>query len=573
MTRNQRNGLLGLLLVIAVALAGVLVWLLRTPAVAPGTEDASALEAPVRAPEPAADEPVELSRVELTRPDDAPDPSTLETTVIHPLKIELDLVRSKFELQAEEAPALGSAATAAIKGSVFTTGETGVRVEVRFVAGPNEGRVLYSDRNGAFGASDLYPGLSLVRVTGAEIPGSLREVRLRQERESQLNLGYSRLSVVHGLVQDREAKPIAGALVSMDGQETTSGEDGRFVYTGMAAGELIVTVAKPGFSAVRQQITVVGGTTIDPGKLIFTLDRGGRLEITIADRINADRESQVFVLPENLDGERKFPWHTINPVRIFPGGTVTIEDLPAMHVVVRAFHSGAVAKPRSKRVLIVAGETAHETLNLEKSPVVIGVISLDGKPAADATVRLEVPDRVAAMNAAIGGTDFLSLEREVLPNLPPAVQETRTNALGEFVLSANEDVSKQRYLVALSADGRSRGGRVLRGGEQRADVELVPLAEGEGEIVLQTNARFQPLPVEITVNGAPRDRFFLQPGQDLHVDGLTSGSWKMSARWSSDELQKDLPVELDGSATLSLTLPEGAILGQDEETRKRAGKK
>lgn len=568
MKRAQRNALLAVLALAGATLAGLLAWTLRAPPPEHATIVVDVPEpAPAPEPPPADDAPrVELESA-VPEPEGEPD-----TSVVFPLKLSLELVRSRVELKANDAPPLGSAATAKIKGSVHTRGGTAVRVEVRFEAGPNAGRVLYSDRNGQFGANDLYPGLSLVRVVGPGIPGSLREVLLRQERESLLHLGYGRTALVLGTVQDPEAKPLAGARVTMDGQETVTDDAGEFAFTEMAPGDVLIFVEKEGFARLRRQWTVVAETTIERGKLVLGLERAARLEVTIPDRLNNDRQAELYVLPENLEGERKYPWHLVNPVRIYPGGTLAIEDLPATTLSLRLFHSGAVSKPASRRVTLAPGETERVEFRLEPAPVVTGVVRQGAVPVADATVRLEMPDRVSAMNVAIGGTDFLSLERELLPNLPPAVQETRTNALGEFVLSANEGVSKQRYLVALSPDGRSSGGKVLVGGETRVDLELAPVAAGDGELVLQMDGRYQPLPVEVTVNGTPRERILLSPGKDLHVEGLTPGSWKLDSRWGSDELQKDLRIEIEESTTLALTLPEGAIFGQDEETKARAGR-
>jgi hypothetical protein len=567
MNRGQRNALLAALLLVGLSLAGLVVWTLRTsPPVTPPI--AIDVPEPVRAPEPPPPEAPERV-LESSSPEPA---AEVATSVVYALKVDVELLRSRMQLQADDAPPLGSAATAKLKGSVYTRGATPVRVEVRFVAGPNADRVLYSDRNGQFGASDLYPGLSLVRVTGPSIPGSLREVLLRQQRETPLNLGYGRTSLVHGSVKDPDAKPVAGARVTMDGQETATDENGNFLFTAIAPGDVLLFVEKEGFARLRRQWTVAGDTTIEPGKLVLTLDRAARLEVTIPDRLNTGSEALLYVLPENLEGERKYPWHLVNPVRIYPGGTLTIEDLPATTVSLRLFHSGAISKPASRRVGLAPGETERVEFHLEPAPVVTGIVRQGAKPVANAIVRLEMPDRVSAMNVAIGAGDLMSLERELLPNLPPAVQETRTNASGEFVLSANEGVSKQRYLVALSPDGRSTGGKVLVGGETQVDVELVPVTSGEGELVLQLDGRYQPLPVDVTVNGTPRERFLLSPGKDLHVEGLTPGSWKLDARWGSEELAKGQTFELDASTTLALKLPEGAIIGQDDETRLRAGK-
>jgi hypothetical protein len=256
-------------------------------------------------------------------------------------------------------------------------------------------------------------------------------------------------------------------------------------------------------------------------------------------------------------------------VRVYPGGSATIEDLPAGAVELRLFHSGASAQPAAVHVNLEEGVTAHQTLHLKPAPVITGVVKIDGRPAERAKVRLEVPDRVQGMLSTFGSTDFLFLEREVFPNLPPAVQETTTNDAGEFQLTADEEVSKQRYVVAESQDGKASGGVVLRGGETRVDIALSPTAGGEGELVIQMDTRYQPLPVRVVVNNQPRDDFDLPPEKDLHVEGLANGSWKVSVRWDAETLVRDLPIELKKETTISVVLPQGAVIGQDESVRKR----
>lgn len=570
MRPSSRNALLVLVAAGAVALAGGL-WLVigraaPAPAVVAGPiEPATGGREVERATEPIEREPEALAVPSI-------DDASLGTTVAYPLRVELELVRASLALQAADAPPVGAGATARLRGSVShgAAGET--RVEVRFVAGLNEGRVLYSDRTGAFGANDLYPGLSLVEIRGVGIPGALREVRLRADRDSQLHVPFGRPAAIHGRVRDREDKGIAAARVEVDGQQTETDEEGWFFLPRVAPGEVIAIATKEGWAGARQQLMVVAGSVLERGKFALTLEPAGRLQVTIADRINVDGEALLYVLPSSLDQERKFPWHRINPVRIFPGGTQTIEDLPESHVTLRLFHAGAVAQPRERNVSIQSGHTATVTLELEPAPIVKGVVTRDGAPVADAVVRLEVPERVAAIASSVGG-DWLSIEREILPNLPSAVQQTTTNALGQFVLSANEAVSPVRYLVALSPDGKARGGAVLRGGETHVDLALEPLAAGERELVLQMEGRVQALPVEVVVDGAPREPILLPPGRDLHVGGLVAGSWKLSARWSSEVLVESQPVELTEDVSLSLTLPQGAIVGADEDERKRAGKR
>jgi hypothetical protein len=96
---------------------------------------------------------------------------------------------------------------------------------------------------------------------------------------------------------------------------------------------------------------------------------------------------------------------------------------------------------------------------------------------------------------------------------------------------------------------------------------------GSGELALQMPNRIQPLPVEVTVDGTPRDPYVLALGRDLRVSDLPEGSWLVTVRWSDKVLTRDQPLEIVGETRLFIELPEGAIAGQDEETRRRAGKR
>jgi hypothetical protein len=507
-------------------------------------------------------------QIEVPPADEIPD-----TTVVYPLELDLELVRSEVALRADGIAPLGSAATARIQGSIHAADGSGVRAEVTFAAGANLGRVLYCDRSGRFGANDLYPGLSVVTVAGPNIPGSMREVRLRQERDTHLNIGYGRPAIVHGEVFDQSSKPIAGARVTMDGQVAQTDEQGLFVFSNMASGEVLVVVEKPGYAAYRETFNVVAAQTVERGRLEYVLERGARLAVTIADRINSGEKAQLFVLPQDLLAQRKYPWFRINPTSIYPGGTVTLEDLPAGSVNLYLFHSGAVARPPVRSVTLNAGATAQETLHLEPAPVLTGTVTDGGHPVEGARVRLESPDRVRALLSVFGETNYLYLEGEVIPNLPPAVQETQTDARGEFVLSSSEEVSKSRYLVATSKDGKSTAGAVLSGGETRVDLALEPALLGDAELTIQMDGRWQPLPVKVKVNGTPREPIVLSPDKDLHVEGLTPGSWHLTARWTTDVLLERQPIEIAGEVIWPISLPEGAILGQDEDTRRRAGRR
>src|SRR5262249_15126947 len=158
------------------------------------------------------------------------------TTVLWPLKVELELLEARFLPKEEGVPPVGSAATARLSGRVTGIGDDGVEAEIRFVAGANIGRVLRADATGRFGATDLNPGLSIVEVRAPGILGSRREVRLRRGQEQLLNVGYGRPGSVFGKVQDASGKGIEGADVTVDGTRVATDPEGGFYLQSVAAG-------------------------------------------------------------------------------------------------------------------------------------------------------------------------------------------------------------------------------------------------------------------------------------------------------------------------------------------------
>jgi hypothetical protein len=566
MRSGRRDLLLGFVVAFVAAFAAGAWWLVRASPVAKPTTAGAPQPAPAAPDEPKAEPSADRKpNLDAALPEGA-----IATTVAFPLKVDLELLASSVRPKAEGVDALGSDATARLLGSVHGKDGKGVAAEVQFVAGPNAGRRLIATREGSFGANDLYPGLSVVKIDTPCCVGSLREILLRKGRETQLNVGFGRPGSVIGAVRDAMGEPIQDAKISVDGQETRSNERGEFTFPEVASGEVIAIAEKPGYATRMEKLVVVAGESVQKGRFAFVLRPGARLEVTIEERINADNEAQLFVLPES-PGERDYPWFRLNPVAIYPGGTKTIEDLPARRVTLRLFHAGALATPATRTLTLREKDTESVQLHLKASPIVFGVVTDGGRPAQGAEVVLEAPARSQAALAVLGEANYLELEREVFPDFPPAVQHARTNTLGEYVLDDSEGVSRTRYLHATSSDGKRTAWKVLRGGETRVDLALEP-ARGDGELILQMAGRTQGLPVEIRVDGAPRDAQVLAPGQDLHVAGLAPGTWKFSARWNEESIFDGMLIDLREETTLSLTLPEGAIVGQDADTRKRAGK-
>jgi hypothetical protein len=483
------------------------------------------------------------------------------TEIFFPLELSLTLVEPAKRLAAEGHGAHGSGARARLEGHLFGRDTNGVAGEVRFTSGANMGRVLKCDAGGGFGAHDLYPGLSIVKISGPMIAGAEREVLLRNDRKSVLNIGFGRPAVVHGRVQDEAGEPIIGARVTMDGQEAFTDIEGAFYYPRMTSGQVLLFVEKDGYVAWRERYNVKAGATITGEKLVYTLRPAARLELRIAESIGARQAAQVFLLPAaGARTSRDFPWHRVNPVSVHPGGTSTVEGLPPGNLQLYLFHAGARAKPRVSSVSLQAGRLTKTVLHLAPAPMLKGRVSLDGEPVARALVKLEAPDQVQTTLSTFGQPPGF-LEVGVFPNLPTSVQAAWSDPAGRFTFSSNEQISPIRYITAEGPDGKTWAGEIVRRGTQEVELKLKGIPPDECVIELQMEGRELALPVQVTVDGAPRVAVSLPADQSFRVEELAKGRWKVNVRWNSQPLLRDVILDLDDETALLIPLPEAAKSG------------
>ena len=485
-----------------------------------------------------------------------------QTEILYPLEIQLTLVKAANRLESDGVGARGSGARARLEGRLFGMDGKGVSGEVRFTHGANTGRVLKCDAGGGFGANDLYPGLSIAKISGALIQGAEREVLLRNDRRSVLNIGFGRPAVVHGRVQDSAGDPIADAKVSMDGQVAYTDLEGAFYYPRMTSGQVLLFIEKDGYVAWRERYNVKAGAKITGEKLNFTMRPSARLELRIAEAIGARQEAQVFLLPApGARVSRDFPWHRINPVSVHPGGATTVEGLPSGNVQLYLFHAGAKAKPRVSAVNLVANKLTTKILHLEPAATLKGRVLSGGDPVARALVKLESPDQVKTTLSTFGQPQGF-LEVGVFPYLPTSVQSVWTDVAGRFELSANEEFTPTRYLTAEGPDGELWAGKVIRRGDREVELSLEERAPDECILEFQMAGRGLALPVEVSVDSAPRMRFSLPKDEELRVDELAKGRWKVDVRWNSQALLRGVEVDLEDETALLIPLPEAALTGE-----------
>jgi hypothetical protein len=569
-------------LVIAIAAAFALVaaisaWLLAEPAipddVIAGNAPASP-EADSSPPEGSAEVlPIERPAAETHVAPALPlDPAS--TTVAWPVKLELVLVAPAGLPRGEGIAPIGSGGTARLVGRVVDPRELGLVAKIEFIAGANKGRVLHSNEEGRFGASDLYPGLSLVQIDGPGDFDALREVRLRQGKETALPLGFGLPGSVSGTIFDRESKPIVAAEVQVDGQIAYTDAEGRYVLPNVASGlDVQLVVRKDGFAARAERISVPARGRRE--NVNYTLQPGCSLTVAIAERIGGSELADVLLLPDQLDRERTFPWYLISPVKCIPGASVKIDDLPATRIAVRVFHHGAQAKPMPAIVSLQEGAPNVVTVHLEPAPSLVGTVTgPDGQPLEGVRVRLEAPDRVGATLSFLKEMPGI-LEGEILPTLPMAVQETTTDHRGEFLLTSWSSAAPARYLIADSADGTLHGARLVGADDERVDLRLAALEGAVGTLSIEFPGRRQGVPVVLSIQGAPRPEVIVPLDEPLVVEGLARGTWRLTGTWNGKPLfPAPAPREfaLEDSATQNVALPAGAIEGQDEDTLRRAGR-
>ncbi|MEC8496079.1 MAG: hypothetical protein VXZ39_14205, partial [Planctomycetota bacterium] len=101
-------------------------------------------------------------------------------------------------------------------------------------------------------------------------------------------------------------------------------------------------------------------------------------------------------------------------------------------------------------------------------------------------------------------------------------------------------------------------------------LELQALESDTGIVEVDLPGRFQGLPVEVRVQGSPRDLRVLQGGEPLEVDGLGPGAWVVRARWRGLDVVTRQVVEVPAGGRVKVEgeLPRGAIEGQSPEERR-----
>ena len=191
-----------------------------------------------------------------------------------------------------------------------------------------------------------------------------------------IELELKRGSRASGSVHDATGAPVAGAQITIEGEEgAISGAAGEFVLDGVAPGAREIRAVHPEFAPAtrRQAFPLADGERID-----LRLDRGGTISGTVTD----SDEAPVAGIPIALDTE--------DPAAVTDAaGRYEFPHVAAGPMRVRRMGSGARDDFEVRSVEVVEGRTV--TVDFRLGNVLAGQLRRSGLPVAGAFVSLARP--------------------------------------------------------------------------------------------------------------------------------------------------------------------------------------
>ncbi len=308
------------------------------------------------------------------------------------------------------------------------------RGRITFLEGPCRGLSLDVGPAARVGGLPLGWSLGLVRLPGWK--PFLRIVRLRRGVTWPLSLPSGGAVRVEGKVFGPEGRPLAGALVKVDGLSCRTGEEGEFRLEGVAPGECLFFVSAPGCVSSLFPCLVAGGG----GKpLVFVLERGATLRGRVLFPGPPVPGVKVRLFPGGL-GNRLCryvfgagPW-----VEAGPQGGFEIDGVP-LNTSLRVWAEGEGLAPDGPGVRVgplrPGFRPPYALVRLRPLPSVSGrVLDPAGKPLAGARV-VSLPAWGRRLPRRwIPGVSPGDLDRAVVPGavLSAFSREGRSDASGRF---------------------------------------------------------------------------------------------------------------------------------------------
>jgi hypothetical protein len=287
-----------------------------------------------------------------------------------------------------------------------------------------------------------------------------REVELlhRRTRTFELDLGF--FGEVSGQVIDEQDRPLGGVEVSLDGTATTCDRTGTFRLTRRASGDPLLLIQKPGYVPHRERLPLSNpqlAAHYPPDSLKIVLQKGCTLRLEAGALPGAGEDMLVYLFPtkgQPLSTARlpqpTYPWHLLNPVRLQPGTTRLLQDLPAVKLEAFAHHRRGKSKPAF--AWLTPDQTGTLRLEMEPVPTLEGKVTQNGKPLSNVHIELSFENPIRATHIALGQASSF-YRAQPIEIVPAAHQTTQTSRNGSFLLGDWSRIPGQRFLTVSSAEG------------------------------------------------------------------------------------------------------------------------
>lgn len=338
----------------------------------------------------------------------------------------------------------------------------------------------------------------------------------------------------------RNGKGVENAFMTVFGPgmeaSATTGPDGSFTLTGLAAGPVMVMLRKEDeFISERRSLTA-------PARdVVIQLAGGGRITGRVVDKANNKPLTQFQAGISMSRGGGGFVTMAPPQLRDFTSddGSFTLENVPA----------GAIT--------VVANAPGYGSANLN-------VTVEKGKTLSDVELQLDAGVRLTGRVTGPNGSPLSDVRVSVRPSAAGAFAmrgtepTSSTDANGEYTLEALQGGEETVTFSHPKYVGTSRD-VTLKGREMRLDVQLSAGERVTGVVVTESGAPVAEAYVEVSTAG-PSERTRTSASGTFEIEGLAPGRYRFTARkiGLGEGVADD--VDISSGAPVRIVMRAGSII-------------
>ncbi len=456
------------------------------------------------------------------------DVSVLSRQAVEYLEARLTMLRPDSLNMPQALSRLNPDARARLKLVVLRGSQPVPGATLRFATGGNHGRSLTSGRSGNIVMHDLWPGPADLEVVTPGGRSARRRVVLEVDRDQTVVIDFGTLVEVRGRILDWQGRTVREAEVMLDGQTTTSGEDGHFTFTEVTCGQVPILVRKAQYTTQQSEVQITAAAP--PRDVQIKLVPGSWVVLTVDAPADVQGDAQVFIVPTTgpdglSEAQRRFPWHEVNPLEVPVGKTTFFQFLPAGAVAVCAVHAVATTRPRWHKGTLPYARMLTVNLRLVHQPMVRGRVRRGGQSVGGAALRWAAFDRSKL------ATGFMLGSSSALPALSGrhdhiAVQMLRSAADGSFAIRSSTELILRGIVTCRKGDLVAAA--LLNPGESHVALTARSRIHSRLDVRLPIQKRFEGAQVEVRVGDELRsDLATVGASGRLSVWGLEPGQWRL----------------------------------------------